>query len=170
VKLEIKMTSFAPGDVVVYPGHGVGKVANIESHRIGEQDIQVFVITFEQDRMTLRVPLHKVKTSGLRNVSTQRAMQSAIAVLSEPASPKKGMWNRRSVEYTAKINSGDPTAIAQVVRDLRPPTGADARERSHSERLLYEQALGRLTHEFAAVKKTHLEQAVAELEQLLNAA
>lgn len=160
--------AFAPGEMVVYPGHGVGKVTEIETQRIGEHSVEVFVISFVTDRMTLRVPIQKAKTSGLRSISTKRVMHTALAKLTEPASQKKGMWNRRAVEYTAKINSGDPLALAEVVRDLRRSAGE--RERSHSERLLYEQALGRLTHEFAAVECTEVEAMSAKLETLLNAA
>lgn len=160
--------AFAPGDMVVYPGHGVGKVTDVETQRIGDLSVELFVISFVQDRMTLRVPVKKAKTSGLRGISTKRVMHSALAKLSEPAGQKKGIWNRRAIEYTAKINSGDPLALAEVVRDLRRSAGE--RERSHSERLLYEQALGRLTHEFAAVERTEIDAMTAKLERLLNAA
>jgi CarD family transcriptional regulator len=163
-----KKSSFAPGDIVVYPGHGVGKVTDIETQKIGDQSVQLFVINFERDRMTLRVPFKKAAASGLRNISSRRVMQTALAKLQEPADQKKGIWNRRAIEYTAKINSGNVVSIAEVVRDLRRSAGE--RERSHSERLLYEQALGRLTHEFAAVERTEIEAATAKLELLLNAA
>ncbi len=160
--------AFAPGDIVVYPSHGLGKVISIETQRIGEQEVTLFVINFERDRMTLRVPLHKAKTSGLRNISTKRVMQAALAILKEPASQKRMMWNRRAVEYATKINSGDPILLAEVVRDLNRAVGE--RERSHSERLIYEQALDRLTLEVAAVERTEVQTAVAKLEQLLKAA
>ena len=159
---------FAPGDSVVYPGHGVGRVSSIETQSIGGQDIKLFVIAFEQDRMTLRVPFHKVKTSGLRSVSTPDVMKAALTALKGPGSQKRVMWNRRALEYTAKINSGDVVALAEVVRDLYRPVGQP--ERSHSERLIYEQALGRLTHEMAAVEQTGIEAATTKLDRLLNAA
>ena len=159
---------FAPGDFVVYPGHGVGKVTSIETQKVSDQQIKLFVISFERDRMTLRVPLQKAKAAGLRNVSTKRAVQQALATLREPAGTKRAIWNRRAIEYTAKINSGEIVQIAEVLRDLRRTTGE--RERSHSERLLYEQALGRMVHEVAAVEKIEIEEATAKLELLLNAA
>ncbi len=160
--------AFAPGDMVVYPGHGVGTVTEVVTQQVADQAIELFVINFAHDRMTLRVPLKKAKTSGLRGISTLRVMHTALAKLKEPALQKKGMWNRRALEYTTKINSGDPIALAEVVRDLRRTSGE--RERSHSERLLYEQALGRLTHELAAVESTEIDTATAKLEILLNAA
>jgi CarD family transcriptional regulator len=159
---------FAPGDLVVYPAHGVGKVTDIETKEAGGQSIKVVVISFEENRMTLRVPLQKVKTSGLRNVLTKRAMSVALATLKEPAAKGRGLWNRRATEYAAKINSGNPVAIAEVVRDLHRAPSAE--QPSYSHRLLYEQALGRLTHEVAAIEKIESGDAVAKLEGILNAA
>ncbi len=159
---------FSPGDLVVYPAHGVGQVTDIETKQAGGQSLNVIVISFKESRMTLRVPLQKVKTSGLRNVLTKRAMSAALATLSEPAIKGRGLWNRRATEYAAKINSGNAVSIAEVVRDLhRSPSD---QEPSYSHRLLYEQALERLTHEVAAVEKIESGDAVAKLEGILNAA
>lgn len=160
--------SFAPGDSVVYPGHGVGSVKSLESQRVGEHELKLLVIAFAQDRMTLRVPLQKVKSSGLRRISTPRVMEGALAKLKEPAVRSRTIWNRRALECAAKINSGDPCLIAEVVRDLHC-TGGE-REPSHSQRLLYEQALGRLIQELAAIEDSPIEEATAKLELLLNAA
>lgn len=160
--------TFAPGDSVVYPGHGVGKVTSCDSERVGGEELKVFVITFVADRMTLRVPLRKVQSSGLRRISTQPVMECALAKLSQPAVQSRTIWNRRALECTAKINSGDPALIAEVVRDLHH-AGGD-RNPSHSQRLLYEQALGRLTQEVAAIDDTRIEEATAKLELLLKAA
>lgn len=157
--------AFAPGDVVVYPGHGVGTVTSIESQRVGEHELKLFVISFEHDRMTLRVPTGKVKACGLRGISSRREMDSALAKLKQPASQKKAMWNRRAVEYTAKINSGNPELIAEVVRDLY--RGEGDKDPSHGERVLYEQAFGRLTHELAAIDKSQVEEATAKVQGLL---
>ncbi len=159
---------FVPGDIVVYPAHGVGKVTDIETKQAGGQELKLIVISFEEDRMTLRVPMLKVKTSGLRNVLSKRAMSAALATLKEPAVKGRGLWNRRAIEYAAKINSGNAVAIAEVVRDLH--RSSNEQEPSYSQRLLYEQALGRLTHEVAAVEKIKSDDAVAKLEKMLNAA
>lgn len=167
-KIDVSKAPFAPGDFVVYPGHGVGKITSIETQHVSDQQIKLFVISFERDRMTLRVPLQKAKASGLRNVSTKRTIQKALATMREPAGQKRAIWNRRAIEYTAKINSGEIVQIAEVLRDLRRTAGE--RERSHSERMLYEQALGRMVHEVAAVEQIDVEAATAKLELLLNAA
>jgi CarD family transcriptional regulator len=161
-------TEFAVGDYVVYPAHGLGKVMSIETQVFGGQEVKLFVIGFEEERMTMRVPFHKVKSSGLRTLSTRRVMEKAMTTLQEQARGKKVIWNRRALEYTAKINSGDPVTIAEVVRDLyRTP---EQPERSHSERLIYEQALTRLTREVAAIERIAVDAATTKLEQLLNAA
>ena len=161
-------SAFRPGDFVVYPAHGVGKVTHIETQLIGDQEVTLFVISFDRDRMILRVPLRKVKSSGLRSLSTRRVMETALTTLRGQASGKRIMWSRRALEYSAKINSGNPVLIAEVVRDLH--RNASQPERSYSERLLYEQARDRLTHEVAAVEKIQIEAATTKLERLLNAA
>jgi CarD family transcriptional regulator len=159
---------FSSGDFVVYPAHGVGKVTSIETQMIGGQKVELFVISFERDRMTLRVPVRKVENSGLRKLSTRKVMEAALTTLKGRARVKRAMWSRRAQEYEAKINSGDPVSIAEVVRDLH--RGASQPEQSYSERQIYEQALERLAHEVAAVEKIKPEAATAKLEKLLNAA
>ena len=159
---------FSAGDFVVYPAHGVGKVTSIESQLIAGQKVELFVISFERDRMTLRVPIRKVENSGLRKLSTRKVMETALTTLKGRARVKRAMWSRRAQEYEAKINSGDPVSIAEVVRDLH--RGASQPEQSYSERQIYEQALERLAHEVAAVEKIKPEAATAKLEKLLNAA
>jgi CarD family transcriptional regulator len=159
---------FAPGEYVIYPAHGLGKVISIETQLIGGQEVKLFVVSFEQERMTLRVPFHKAKSSGLRSLSTRRVMEKALTTLQGRASGKRVIWNRRALEYATKINSGDPITIAEVVRDLY--RNADQPERSYSERLIYEQALDRLTREVAAIESIEVDAATTKLEQLLNAA
>lgn len=159
---------FQPGDSVVYPGHGVGTVIRVESQRFGEHELSVLAISFPQDRMTLHVPVQKVKSSGLREISTQTLMESALAKLSSPPIPSRAMWSRRVLECTAKINSGDPCLIAEVVRDLH---GMEGEQRpSYWQRLAYGQALSRLVQELAAVYGTKIEEATTRLELLLGAA
>ena len=160
--------AFSVDDLVVYPTHGVGQVTAIENQVLGGQQVSLIVITFERERMTLRVPMTKAKALGLRRVSTRAVMAAALTTLRGRRTTKRAMWSRRAIEYTAKINSGDPVSIAEVVRDLhRGPTQA---EQSYSERQLYEQACGRLTTELAAVEKIPHEAAVSRFEDLLNAA
>ena len=163
-----KTMIFSTGDFVVYPAHGVGKVTDIEKQTIGGQEIELFVVSFERDRMTLRVPVDKVENSGLRKLSTRKIMDQALTTLKGRARVKRAMWSRRAQEYEAKINSGDPVSIAEVVRDLHRNTSQP--EQSYSERQIYEQALERLAHEMAAVEKIKPETATAKLEKLLSAA
>jgi CarD family transcriptional regulator len=159
---------FAPGDLVVYPSHGVGRVVRIESQVIGTQETLLFVIVFEQDRMTLRVPMSKVGMTGLRSLSTPQVMEKALVALKSHPIKSRLNWNRRALACSVKINSGDPISIAEVVRDLhRRPSDS---ERSSSAGLIYEQARGRLTREVAAIERIEIEAANDKLELLLNAA
>jgi CarD family transcriptional regulator len=163
-----KKAGFSKGDFVVYPTHGVGMIIGVESQMIGENDIDLFVIDFEKDKMTLRVPVQKVERSGMRRLSSPATMESALTTLKGRARVKRTMWSRRAQEYEAKINSGDPVSIAEVVRDLH--RNIDQPDRSYSERQLYEAALDRLAREFAAVEKIEPEAATERLERVLAAA
>ncbi len=157
----------SPGDFVVYPTHGVGKVVNIETQEIAGTRLKLFVISFDRDRMTLRVPTTKAEASGLRKLSSRKIMDNALTTLKGRARVKRTMWSRRAQEYEAKINSGDPLAIAEVVRDLHRNTGQP--DQSFSERQIYEAALDRLACEVAAVDKTEKDTAMAKVEDLLRA-
>ncbi|MCP5075328.1 MAG: CarD family transcriptional regulator [Rhodobacteraceae bacterium] len=140
---------FNPDDFVVYPAHGVGKVIKIEEQEIAGTNMELFVISFEKDKMTLRVPTAKATAVGMRGLSSPEVVTRALETLKGRARVKRAMWSRRAQEYEQKINSGDLISIAEVVRDLH--RSDDQREQSYSERQLYEAALERLTREVAAV-------------------
>jgi CarD family transcriptional regulator len=159
---------FAAGDLVVYPSHGVGKITAIETQEIAGHTLSVFVVHFDKDRMTLRVPLGKAKVSGLRKLSSRKEMDVALTKLKGRSKAKRTMWSRRAQEYEAKINSGDPASIAEVVRDLYRNVGQP--EQSYSERQIYQAALDRLVREFAAVERIDEPTAIRRVEQILNAA
>ena len=159
---------FSSGDYVVYPTHGVGKVIGIEKQEIAGFELRLFIISFDSEKMTLRVPIDKVKGSGLRKISSRDKMQSAMTTLRGRARAKRTMWSRRAQEYEAKINSGDPVSIAEVVRDLH--RAADQPDQSYSERQMYEAALERLADELALVEKIDRDKAAEKVESLLKAA
>jgi CarD family transcriptional regulator len=154
--MTIKKTSqgrhgFKTSEHVVYPSHGVGQIVAIEEQVIAGHTLELFVISFEKDKMTLRVPVAKVASAGMRKLSEDALVDKALETLTGRARVKKTMWSRRAQEYEAKINSGDIIAIAEVVRDLfRAETQP---EQSYSERQLYESALDRMMREVAAVQK-----------------
>jgi len=160
--------TFKPGDMVVYPGHGVGQVTGVETRDFSGYDTQLYVVSFEKERMTLRIPVNKVTTSGMRRVSTREQMGKAVTALRGQARVKRTMWSRRAQEYEAKLNSGDPISVAEVVRDLH--RAADQPEQSYSERQLYEAALDRLAREYAAVEKINQDDAAKRLEEVLQKA
>lgn len=146
-----KNPDFNPGDYVVYPSHGVGKVVSIEDDEVAGFHMELFVIAFEKDKMTLRVPTAKVESVGMRGLSSPELVEKALKTLKGRARVKRAMWSRRAQEYEQKINSGDLIFIAEVVRDLHRTD--DQREQSYSERQLYEAALERMTREVAAVEQ-----------------
>ena len=168
VKTKTKNADYAAGDHVVYPTHGVGRVLGIETQEISGVTLDLIVIKFEKDRMTLRVPVEKAEQSGLRKLSTRKVMDSALQTLKGRSRAKRTMWSRRAQEYEAKINSGDPVSIAEVVRDLH--RGDDQPDQSYSERQMYQAALERLARELGALERIDEAAAQAKLEKLLRAA
>ena len=165
-KSEDEETEFEVGNWVVYPTHGVGRVMGVEEQEISGIMLTLVVINFEKDRMTLRVPTDKAKQSGLRRLSSREEMKGALKTLRGRSRVRRTMWSRRAQEYEAKINSGDPIAIAEVVRDLHRKD--DQPDQSYSERQIYQAALDRLAREFAAVEELDEESATKKLENLLT--
>jgi CarD family transcriptional regulator len=157
---------FVEGDHVVYPTHGVGKVERIATEEIAGHKLELIHITFEENRMTLRVPVAKARSAGLRKLATRKLFEEALAVLKGRARIKRTMWSRRAQEYEAKINSGDPLAIAEVVRDLHRNAGQP--DQSFSERQIYEAAMDRLAAELAALDKTDKLTAATKLTNFLK--
>ncbi|WP_374273608.1 CarD family transcriptional regulator [Paenirhodobacter enshiensis] len=162
---KTRKTEFRPDDFVVYPAHGVGKIVSIEEQEIAGLRLELFVISFEKDKMTLRVPTNKAIDIGMRGLSTPDVVVKALETLKGKARVKRAMWSRRAQEYEQKINSGDLLSIAEVVRDLH--RADDQREQSYSERQLYEAALERLTREVAAVSGTDEAGAAKKVDDVL---
>lgn len=142
--------AFSVGQHVVYPAHGVGTVTGVEKQKVAGMDLEVFVVSFDQDKMILRVPTNRAEASGMRALAGSKLVDDALKTLGGRARIKRTMWSRRAQEYEAKINSGDLISIAEVVRDLH--RGEDQPEQSYSERQLYESALDRMARELAAVE------------------
>ena len=163
-----KKLPFAVNDYVVYPTHGVGQVTAIEEQEISGHKLQLFIITFDKDKMTVRVPVAKTATAGVRKLASPKVLESALVTLKGRARVKRTMWSRRAQEYQAKINSGDPVSIAEVLRDLH--RGPNQPEQSYSERQIYEAALERLVREVAVVEKIDEDAATAKLQKVLEAA
>lgn len=163
-----KDMAFAADDYVVYPSHGVGQIKAIEKQEIAGDMLEMYVVSFEQDRLILRVPVGKAPKSGMRKLSSKDKIQTAMNALKARPRPKRTvMWSRRAQEYEAKINSGDPVSIAEVVRELHK--GEDA-EQSYSERQMYRAALERLAREVAAIERIDEEMATEKLQKVLSAA
>lgn len=142
---------FKTGEYIVYPAHGVGLINAIEDQEVAGLTLELFVILFEHDKLTLRVPVAKVKSVGMRKLAEPEAILKALDTVAGRARVKRTMWSRRAQEYEAKINSGDLTSISEVVRDLF--RAEDQPEQSYSERQLFEQAMDRMSREVAAVNK-----------------
>ncbi len=163
---KTKKLDFKPNDFVVYPAHGVGLIMSVEEQEIAGMTMELFVITFEKDKMTVRVPTAKAKSVGMRKLASPELVQDALETLRGRARIKRTMWSRRAQEYEAKINSGDLISIAEVVRDLHRAGGQP--EQSYSERQLYEAALDRMAREVAAVERIDEGSAIQRVETALQ--
>jgi CarD family transcriptional regulator len=164
-KVVTQRQGFKANEFVVYPAHGVGQILAIEEQEIAGAKLELFVINFMKDKMTLRVPTAKVANVGMRKLSEPALVKKALETLKGRARVKRTMWSRRAQEYEAKINSGDIVAIAEVVRDLYRSDSQP--EQSYSERQLYEAALDRLSREIAVVQHSTETEAVKEIESQL---
>eukprot|EP00284_Hemiselmis_tepida_P014469 CAMPEP_0174937704 /NCGR_PEP_ID=MMETSP1355-20121228/61262_1 /TAXON_ID=464990 /ORGANISM="Hemiselmis tepida, Strain CCMP443" /LENGTH=176 /DNA_ID=CAMNT_0016184569 /DNA_START=53 /DNA_END=580 /DNA_ORIENTATION=+ len=157
--------AFEVGQSVVYPAHGVGKITSVEKQTVAGMDLEVYVVSFDQDKMILRVPTNRAEASGMRALAGSKLVEDALKTLGGRARIKRTMWSRRAQEYEAKINSGDLISIAEVVRDLH--RGEDQPEQSYSERQLYESALDRMARELAAVENIEKGDAMEKLAESL---
>jgi CarD family transcriptional regulator len=159
---------FVVGDYVVYPKHGVGRVIELQSSEIAGMKLELYVLRFEKEKMTLRVPTNKAESAGMRKLSSDKQMGEALTTLKGKPKVKRTMWSRRAQEYEAKINSGDLVSIAEVVRDLFRPE--EAPEQSYSERQIFEGATSRLARELAAMEQTDEKAAAAKIIEILKKA
>ena len=157
---------FEVGDYVVYPKHGVGRVIELQKSEIAGMQLELYVLRFEKEKMTLRVPTNKAEGVGMRKLSSDKTLKEALQVLTTKPKVKRTMWSRRAQEYEAKINSGDLVSIAEVVRDLF--RADDQPEQSYSERQIFEAASSRLARELAAMEESDEKTAQAKILQILN--
>lgn len=157
--------SFKPNDYVVYPKHGVGKVLSIEKSEIAGYLIESVAISFEHEKMIVRVPTYNIKTSGMRHLVNHDILNEALNVLKGRARIRRTMWSRRAQEYENKINSGDLIALSEVIRDLHK--GTENAEQSYSERQLYEIACERLAREIAALNSLTKDEALSLIKEFL---
>ena len=159
------MSNFKMDEFVVYPAHGVGKIMAIETQEVADMQLEMFVVFFEKDKLTLKVPTSKAEDVGMRSLSSREVIDKAIGTLKGKPRVKRAMWSRRAKEYEDKIYSGDLVSIAEVVRDLH--RGED-KEQSYSERQLYEAALERLTREMAVVDGLEEQIAQERVDEVLD--
>ena len=155
---------FKINELIVYRSQGVGRIVGIEEQEIAGMSLELFVIQFEKDKMTMRVPTGKLQS--MRKLADDNIVKRAMDTLKGKARVKRTMWSRRAQEYEAKINSGDLISIAEVVRDLYRSEAQP--EQSYSERQLYEAALDRMAREIAAVEKLDERGAIQRITEVLS--
>ena len=163
--MNSRIIEFKPGDVVVYPKHGVGEITSIENMEVASIKTQFYVVKMEQAKLIIRVPVDKLEEVGLRKISPKKTIDEVFSILKLKPKIRRIMWSRRAQEYDTKIFSGDPIKIGEVVRDLFRKNSQP--EQSYSERQMFQVALERLAREVAAVEKTDYFQATEKIETIL---
>ena len=153
-------------EYVVYPSHGVGKITDISEKEIAGIKLELYIIYFEEEKMTLSVPINKAESTGMRPISDTSLIDEAFVILKSNAKSKKTMWSRRAQEYETKINSGDIIALSEVVRDLH--RNPEQSEQSYSERQLYESAIDRLAKEVSRARGIKDLEAIKNIEEQLS--
>src|SRR3546814_116868 len=166
--MATKALNFDVGDYVVYPKHGVGRVVELQSTDIAGMQLELYVLRFEKERMTLRVPTNKAESVGMRKLSSDKTMQEALATLKGKPRVKRTMWSRRAQEYEAKINSGDLVSIGEVPRDRS--RADDQPEQSYSDVQIVDTASSRLARELAAMEQVDEPAALEKILEILNKA
>ena len=161
-----KKDVFNIGEIVVYPKHGVGEIKSISTLEISKIKTKYYIIQMEQDKLLIKVPLEKQKEVGLRKIASKKKIEEVFGILKQKQKVRRIMWSRRAQEYDAKIHSGDPVKIGEVIRDLYRKNNQP--EQSYSERQMFQTALERLAREVAAIDKTDYFNTTEKIEDILN--
>ncbi len=154
---EPKVGGFKSGDHAFYPSHGVGKIIEIETIVIDGQKLNFLIMFFEKEKLTIKIPANQILKTGLRALISKSEMEEVFNILKSGVRKLKGMWSRRAQEYEAKINSGNITLLAEVLRDLT--RDIEDGDRSYSERIIYETAINRLALEYSVIENISFEEA-----------
>ena len=163
--IKKRKNDFNIGEIVVHPKHGVGEIKSISTVEINKIKTKYYNIQMEQDKLLIRVPLEKQNEIGLRRILSKKKIEDVCDTLKQKPKIRKIMWSRRAQEYDAKIHSGDPIKIGEVIRDLFRKNSQP--EQSYSERQMFQIALERLAREVAAIEKTDYFNATEKIENIL---
>jgi len=164
--MSLATENFSEGDWIIYPKHGLGKTLGFEKQVLSESEVEFIVVYFENEKMTLRIPINKAEELGVRSLSDESSMKVALSALRGKTKIRRTMWAKREKDYKDKLNKGDMLSIAEVLRDLY--RGEDDPEQSYSERQLYEVALDRFLRELVVIKKIDLSDAKKKVEENLQ--
>jgi len=158
---------FKVGDVVVYPIHGVARITDIKTEKIGGADQLCYILETELRTANLKpvikLPVLKAESNRVRKIVSAEEVPQVIEILK-----KRGMkadtqtWNRRLREYQDKMRTGSIFKAAEVLRDLS--LLKESKDLSHGERRLFDQARNLIIKELSIAKKMDEK----EVERTLN--
>ena len=95
--------AFTVGDYVVYPKHGVGRVVELQKEEIAGMQLELYVLRFEKERMTLRVgrlgrSAAVLATRSVRRSSCCDSARAAVNTRSTSAGVKAMLSQKASTE------------------------------------------------------------------------
>ncbi len=165
-KKSNKTNNFRPGDLVVYPAHGVGRIEAIETKTIGETNEDFYIMKIIETHMVIMIPVKNLKAVGIRDVITKKEVSKIYKIIQhqdDAASTQDNQtWNRRYKEYMDKIRTGSLYEIAEVFRDLF--LLKKTKDLSFGERKLLDTAQGLLVTELSIAKGAKEQSVMSEIE------
>jgi len=157
---------FTLNEKVVYPGHGVAKIARIIEKKVAGQSAQFFELKFINKDMTILVPVANALSVGVRALSTSKHINDIFKILSEPVVPVCHEtvitnWNKRNKEYQGKLRTGNLREICTIYKDLKHIEMQ--KELSFGEKNLLSQTEALLVEEISLVNNMETDKAMRQL-------
>ncbi len=148
---EVEM-QFYPGDLAVYPAHGVGRIEAIESKSVGGQTQDFYIMKILENNMVIMIPTKSLGVVGLRNVINKKDVNKVYEIMQGESDDKisRQPWNRRQRHYMDKIRTGSLLEVAEIYRDLVHLR--TKKTLSFGERKLLDNVKGLLVKELCAAK------------------
>jgi CarD family transcriptional regulator len=159
---------FCPGDLAVYPAHGVGRIESIESQDIGGHTQDFYFMNVFKNDMVIMIPTKNVESVGLRNVVSEEDISRIYEILQSKSDkvPTGKSWNYRHKTYMDMIRTGSLYEVAKVFRDLY--LLRMSKELSFGERKILDMSQELLLKELSAAKDKDEKCVMTEIDGLFK--
>lgn len=106
------------GDKVVYPMHGAGVIAGIETCEVLGEGKSYYVLQMPMGNMKVMIPTDNVDNIGLRDIISEDKVGEVKDVLEDKPEKAQGSWNRRFHANLDRMKTGNICDVAAVARNL----------------------------------------------------